>query len=89
MLLATKLVEGDPRLQHLTEEEIAAGVVKASVMLEESDNGLVEPQESAFKEKLLSCTRDGIVAVINDVGSSTDENCGHIMNAKTCEGDPN
>jgi hypothetical protein len=44
MLLVTKLVEGDLGLQHLTEEEIAVGVVKASVMEEESDNKLVEPQ---------------------------------------------
>ena len=34
MLLVTKLVEGDPGLQHLTEEEIAAGVFKATVMEE-------------------------------------------------------
>ena len=75
-------------MQHLREEEIAAGV-KAFVMLEESDNELVEPQESAFKEKIFSCTKDGIDAVINDVGSSTDQNCRHIMNTKNCEGDPN
>jgi len=67
-------------LQHLTEEEIAAGVVKASVMEEESDNALVEPKESAIKEKRLSYTRGGIDAVINNVGSSTAENCRHIMN---------
>jgi hypothetical protein len=47
MLLVTKLVEGDPGLQHLTEEEIAAGV-KASVMREESNNELAEPRGSAI-----------------------------------------
>jgi hypothetical protein len=54
MLLVTKLGEGYPGLQHLKEEEIAASVVKTSVMEEESVNELVEPQESAVKEKLLS-----------------------------------
>jgi len=42
-----------------------------------------------MKGKLLSCTRDGIDAVINNVGSSADENCRHIMNTKNCEGNPN
>jgi hypothetical protein len=43
MLLVSKLVEGDPGLQQMTEEETAAGVVKACVMEEESSNELDEP----------------------------------------------
>jgi hypothetical protein len=37
----------------MTEEETAAGVVKACVMEEESSNELDEPWGSAVKEKLL------------------------------------
>jgi hypothetical protein len=55
----------------LTQEEIAAGVIKDSVMEEESDNELDELQESTIEKKLLSSTRDGIDAVINYVYSST------------------
>jgi len=62
--------EEDPGFLHLTEEEIAAGVVKASAMEEGSDNEIDEPQEPTIKKKLLSCIRDGIGAVINYVGSS-------------------
>jgi hypothetical protein len=68
-LLVTEL-DGDPGFQNLTEEEIAADVVKASAMEEGSDNVLDEPQESTIKKKLLSSARDGIDAVINYVGSS-------------------
>jgi glycine cleavage system pyridoxal-binding protein P len=58
---------------HLTEEEIPAGVVKASAMDEGSDNELDEPQETAIKKKLLSSTRNGNDTVINFVGSSTNQ----------------
>jgi hypothetical protein len=60
-----ELDEGDPGVQLLTEEEIAADVIKDSAMEEESDNELDEPQESTIKKKLLSSTRDGTDAVIN------------------------
>jgi hypothetical protein len=56
----------------LTEEEIAADVIKDSDMEEESDNELDERQESTIK-KLLSPARDGINAVINYVDSSTNQ----------------
>ena len=62
--------EGDPWFLHLTKEEIATGVVKASAMEEGSDNELNELQEHTIKKKLLSCIRDGTGAVINYVGSS-------------------
>ena len=58
---------------HLTEEEIPAGVVKASAMDEGSDNELDEPQETTIKKKLLSSTRNGNNAVISFVGSSTNQ----------------
>lgn len=47
---------GHPVLQHLTEEEIFADVVKASAVEEGSDIELDEAQESAVKKKLLSST---------------------------------
>jgi hypothetical protein len=57
---------------HLTEEEIAANVGKASAMEGRSDIELYEPQEkSTIKKKFLSSARDGIDAVINYMGSST------------------
>jgi hypothetical protein len=55
---------------HLTEEEITANG-KASAVEEGSDNELDEPQEFAIKKKFLGLGRDGIVVVINYVGSST------------------
>jgi hypothetical protein len=64
LLLVTEVDEGDPGFLHLTEEEIATGVVKASAMEEGSDNELDELQEPTIKKKLLSCIRDGIGAVI-------------------------
>lgn len=63
-MLINELDEGDPGLQHLTGEVIAAHVVKASVMKEATDNELDEPQE-----EFLSSTIDGTNAVINYVGS--------------------
>lgn len=66
-MLITELDEGDPGLQHLTGEVIAADV-KASVMKEAIDKELDEPQE-----ELLSSARDGIDAIINYVGSSTNK----------------
>jgi hypothetical protein len=42
-LLITELDEGDPGLQHLTGEAIAADVFKASVMKQATDNELDEP----------------------------------------------
>ena len=62
--------EEDPGFLHLTEEEIATRVVKASAMEEGSDNELDELQEPTIKKKLLRCIRDGIGAVINYVDSS-------------------
>lgn len=70
LLLITEVGKGDPGFLHLTEEEIAAGVVKASALEEGSDNELAKLQEPTIKEKLLSCMRDGIGALINYVGSS-------------------
>jgi len=67
-LLITELDEKDPGLQHLTGEVTAADVVKASVMKEATDNELVEP-----REELLSAARDSTDAVINYVGSSTNQ----------------
>jgi hypothetical protein len=67
-LLITELDEGDPGLQYLTGEVTAAGVVKASVMKEATDNELDKP-----REEVLSSTRDGTDAVINYVGSSTNQ----------------
>jgi hypothetical protein len=67
-LLITELDEGDPGLQHLRGEVIAADVVKASVMKEVTDKELDEPQE-----ELLSSARNGTDAVIYYVGSSTNE----------------
>ena len=58
---------------HLTEEEIPAGVVKASAIDEGSNNELDEPKETTVKKKLLSSTRNGNDAVINFVGSSTNQ----------------
>jgi hypothetical protein len=43
-----ELDEGDPGFQLLTEEEIAADVIKDSAVDEGSDNGLDELQESIF-----------------------------------------
>jgi hypothetical protein len=56
---------------HMTGEEIAAGVVKASALKEWSCTEVYESQESTIEKELLSCARDGIDAVINYVGSST------------------
>jgi hypothetical protein len=67
-LLVTELDEGDPGLQHLTGEVIAVDVVKTSVLKQATDNELDEPQD-----KFLSSTRDGTDAVINYVGSSTNQ----------------
>jgi hypothetical protein len=64
------VVEGNPLFLHLTEEEIATGVVNASAMEEGSDNELDELQERTVKKKLPSCLRDSIGAVINYMGSS-------------------
>jgi len=69
-LLITEVGEEDPGFLHLTEEEIATRVVKASAMEEGSDNELDELQEPTIKKKLLRCIRDGIGAVINYVDSS-------------------
>jgi hypothetical protein len=66
-LLVTEAGEGDPQFLHLTEEEVATGVVKASALEEGSDNEL---QEHTIKKKLRSCIRDGTGAVINYVLSS-------------------
>jgi hypothetical protein len=60
-----ELDEGDPGFQLLTEEEIAADVIKDSAVEEKSDNELDELQESTIKKKLLSSARDGIDAVIS------------------------
>jgi hypothetical protein len=46
----TELDEGSPGFQHLTEEEIAVYVLKASAMDEGSDNELDKPQESTIKK---------------------------------------
>jgi hypothetical protein len=46
----TELDEGNPGFQHLTEEEIAVYVLKASAMDEGSDNELDTPQESTIKK---------------------------------------
>jgi hypothetical protein len=46
-----KTREGDPGCQLLTEEEIAADVIKDSVMEQESGNEL---QETAIEKELLS-----------------------------------
>ena len=76
--------DGDPGIQHLTEDEIPAHVIKASAMEEGSDNELDEPQESTIKKKLLSSVRDGIDAVINYRGSSRNRElqayCEHLRN---------
>jgi hypothetical protein len=73
-----ELNEGYPGFQYLTEEEIPADV-KASVMEEGSENELDEPQ---VKKKILRSARDGIDAVINYVGSSTNRQlqayCEHL-----------
>ena len=50
LLLITKLVEGGPGFQHLTEEEITAHVLKASALDEGSDNELHKPRESTIKK---------------------------------------
>jgi hypothetical protein len=55
----------------LTEEEIAADVVKASAMIGRPDNELDEPQQCTIKKKLLRSARDGTDAVINYVDPST------------------
>jgi hypothetical protein len=68
-----ELDEGDPGFQLLTEEEIAADVIKDSGMEEESDNELDELQEPTIKKKLLSSSKDGIHAVINYMDSSTNQ----------------
>jgi hypothetical protein len=56
---------------NLTDEETAADVAKASAMEEGSHNELDEPQDSTMDNKLLRSTRDGIDAVMEYVGSST------------------
>lgn len=70
-------------------------------MEEGSDNQLDEPQEfTAIKKKFLGLGRDGIVVVINYVGSSTNQElqayCEHLRIVEwnewtntNCEGDPN
>jgi hypothetical protein len=68
-----ELDEGDPGFHLLTEEEIAADVIKDSAMEEESDNELNELKEFTIKKKLLSSARDGTDAVINYVDSSTNQ----------------
>jgi hypothetical protein len=68
-----ELEEGDPGVQLLAEEEIAADVIKGSAMEEESDNELDELQESTIKKKHLSSARDGIDVAINYVDSSTNQ----------------
>jgi hypothetical protein len=55
---------------HLTGEEIVADV-KASALKEGLYNEVYESQESKNRKKLLSSARDGVDAVINYVGSST------------------
>jgi hypothetical protein len=70
-LLITELDGRDPGVQDMTEEEISANVVKTCAVEEGSDNEINEPQESTIKERLLSSVRDGIVAIISCVGSST------------------
>jgi hypothetical protein len=78
LFLISELGEGDPEFQHLAGEEVAADVVKASVMEEGSDNELGEWQESAIKRKLLSLTGDSIGAVIIYVGSSINRIAGML-----------
>jgi hypothetical protein len=68
-----QLDEGDSGFQLLTEEEIAADVIKDSAMTEKSDNKLDELKEFTIKKKLLSVTKFGIDAVINYVDSSTNQ----------------
>jgi hypothetical protein len=68
-----ELDEGGPGFQLLTEEEIAADVIKNSAMEEDANNELDELQESTIKKKLLNFARDGIDAVINYVDSSTNK----------------
>lgn len=71
---------------HLTEKEIPAGVVKARAMDEGSDNKLDEPQETTIRKKLLSSTTNGNDAVINFVGSSTNQGTvGILCTPKNCE----
>jgi hypothetical protein len=57
---------------HVTEEEITANG-KTSAVEEGSDNQLDEPQEFTTIKKFLELGRNGIVVVINYVGSSTDQ----------------
>jgi hypothetical protein len=52
---------------HLTGEEIAADVVKASALKE----GKIKYMNHKNRKKLLSSARGGVDAVINYVGSST------------------
>jgi hypothetical protein len=49
-----ELDEGDPGFQLLTEEEIAAHIIKDSAMEQESDNELDELQESTIKRNFLA-----------------------------------
>jgi hypothetical protein len=49
-IAVTELDEGSPGFQHLTEEEIAVYVLKASAMDEASHNELDKPQESTIKK---------------------------------------
>jgi hypothetical protein len=65
-----ELYKGDPRFQHLTEEEIAADV-EASAMEEGSDNELAKLQESTIKNKLINCLGGSTDAVISYVDCST------------------
>jgi hypothetical protein len=64
-------VASNASFAHLTGEEIAADVVKASALKEGSYNEVYESQESANRKKLLSSAGDGADAVINYVVSST------------------
>jgi hypothetical protein len=52
-------------------EEIVADVVKASALKEASYTEVYESQDNTNKKKLLRSARDGVDAVINGVGSST------------------
>jgi hypothetical protein len=56
----------------MTEEEIAADVLKALAMEEGSDKELNEPQQLTIK-KLFSCRRNDFYAVISYVGCLTNQ----------------
>jgi hypothetical protein len=61
LLLITEVHEGGPGLKHLIQEEIAAYVLKASVMNEGSNNEVDEPCKSAIKKQLLCSARNDTV----------------------------